>query len=217
MNTVPIIHTLIYILLLPTIALGQSDNPKVVVSTPVLAVLYAGVENELEISVPGYPCESLIVAVSHGELKGHGCRYTLTFKLAGVMTINVSVLQGADTVSWASYELRAKQMPMPVAYFGNWSPHQGVFKLSTVQGIRADNPRFEYSARFQVVSFEVQIRELGGLSLSYQIEGPAFTQEVKNRFKYVHPGDTILITNINVLYPDGETAKRIEDLKIALE
>lgn len=88
---------------------------------------------------------------------------------------------------------------------------------STVQGITVDNPEFVYSARFHVVSFEVQIKEPGGLRLSYQIDGPVFTQEVMNRFQHVHPGDTILITNINVLYPDGETVKRIGDLKYVVE
>src|SRR4051812_32548704 len=62
------------ILFLPLFSSGQVA----VLSTDQTRVLYARMENQVSLSVPGYPCEDLRIRAANCSIKTAGCSYTVT-------------------------------------------------------------------------------------------------------------------------------------------
>ena len=85
--------------------------PSVVISPTKMNVLYRGVDNPLEVSVPGVDPANLIVSGAGVKKSGNGYIADVTRQRGGELKISVSVKDGDKTKNMGSKVFRVKQLP----------------------------------------------------------------------------------------------------------
>ena len=86
-------------------------TPGVVISPTKMNVLYRGVDNPLEVSVPGVDPSKLIVSGAGVKKSGNGYIADVTRNKGGKMKISVSVKDGDKVTNMGSKEFRVKSLP----------------------------------------------------------------------------------------------------------
>src|SRR5690606_32336463 len=92
-------------------------QPGMVASATRMNILYRGIDNPVDVAVPGVPCEQLHVTITNGELTGEGCRYMIRPGGGYVVWLKATwpTPDGLDS-SRTSFHVRS--IPPPQACFG---------------------------------------------------------------------------------------------------
>ncbi len=187
-----------------------------VVSPTKMNVLYIGVDNPLDISVPGYPTSSVSASISSGSLTGGNGKYVGRVNSTGNVKINVSVRTEAGSKGVGSVPFRAKRIPDPKVMLGNSSgPIIKAGQLRALPGLVAIADNFPFDVNFVVRGFEVTYKKRSSNNLIIKTNpGKIFTSEVKNIFSTARPGDRVWFDDIKVKAPDGTTRTKSLSFKV---
>jgi gliding motility-associated protein GldM len=172
-------------------------------------VLYFGVPNPIEVSVPGVASENLSVTVSNGgriEKSGNGYMvYPAKLDVTGKSTsISVFATMIGEKRPMGSMPFRVKEVPPPLATVGN--KNGGVLRkeeLLSEEGVAADLIDFDFDLKFRVTQFDITFSGASGFVTSYKGNGNKFTAEQKEQFKKLGQGSVIIIDNITARGDDG--------------
>jgi gliding motility-associated protein GldM len=191
-------------------------EPNVIVSPTAMNVMYYGINNPIDVSVPGISPDKLKIKVVNGSfsterVKKSGGDY---FKGSWAVKPNavgqvVQVIVTADIngkpVQYAPYEFRVKSIPPPVAIFGNKST--GSIPRATAaaqQGVFAVLPDFDFDLQYTVTGFTVLYSDKGS-----DYEEPStnsnLTAKQKDLIGRLTRGKNLIIKDIKALGPDGRT------------
>ncbi len=186
-----------------------------VVSPTKMNVFYIGVDNPVEISVPGFPAEDIVVSMTNGTIRAKNRKagqYIVRVRRPGEASVIVKVkLPDGSTKVIDRKKFRVKRVPDPIAMVGNLDPsvkskvRAGEFKAQ--RGLVAVLKNFDFDLKFQVVSFEMVYRPKRGEAVKVQIRGPLFTGRAKQLIQRARPGDNFSFYEIRVRGPDGTTRK----------
>ena len=187
----------------------QVGRPSATISPTKMNVLYFGVPNPVEVSVPGVASENLSVTVSNGgriEKSGNGFMvYPAKLDATGKSTsISVFATMNGEKRPMGSMPFRVKEVPPPLATVGN--KNGGVLKkeeLLAEDGIFADLKDFDFDLKFKVTQFDITFSGASGFVTSYKGHGNKFTAEQKEQFKKLGQGSVIIIDNITARGDDG--------------
>ena len=190
----------------------QTAPKAVVVSPTKMNVLYIGVDNPMEISVPGVGQNDVQASLNGaGTLKkdpANPASYIANVTGVGKCTINVSAKLDGKVQGMGDKEFRIKRIPDPVPMTsgklrgGNVQP--GTMKSQS--GILALLENFDFDARFNVVSFEMVFSSKGEI-FKAESPGPGFTPQMKAFIDRAKPKDIIFIDEIKVVGPDKQPRK----------
>ncbi len=186
----------------------QASRPLAVISPTKMNVLYMGVDNPLEISVPGYPAEDVIAVISQGSIRRvRGATWHARVRKPGKakVTVYVKTPDGGKRLV-GSMEFRVKRIPDPQPMIGNLKPGKvraSVFKAQ--RGVIADPGDFLFDVRFKVLSFEMVYKPKRGEAIKVRAKGPLFNQRMRQLIQRARPGDSFSFYEIRVLAPDGTT------------
>jgi hypothetical protein len=190
----------------------QTAPKAVVVSPTKMNVLYIGVDNPMEISVPGVGQGDVQAGLTGaGSLKkdpANPASYIANVTGVGKCTINVSAKLDGKMQSMGDKEFRIKRIPDPVPMTsgklrgGNVQP--GTMKSQS--GILALLENFDFDARFNVISFEMVFSSKGEI-FKAESPGPGFTPQMKAFMDRAKPKDIIFIDEIKVVGPDKQPRK----------
>ena len=190
----------------------QTAPKAVVVSPTKMNVLYIGVDNPMEISVPGVGQGDVQAALEGaGTLKKdptNPAQYIATVTGVGKCKINVSAKIDGKMTGMDGKEFRIKRIPDPVPMTsgklrgGNVQP--GTMKSQS--GILALLENFDFDARFNVISFEMVYSSKGEI-FKAESPGPGFTPQQKAFIDRAKPKDIIFIDEIKVVGPDKQPRK----------
>ena len=148
-------------------------EPNVIVSPTAMNVMYAGIENPIDVSVPGVSPDKIKIRVVNGSVstekvknpKGEFFKGTWAVKPTAAGQ-NVQVIVTADMsgkpVQYPPYEFRVKPLPPPIAVFGGKST--GSISRATAaaqQGVFAVMPDFDFDLRYQITGFSVIYNDKG--------------------------------------------------------
>ncbi|NPA34491.1 MAG: gliding motility protein GldM [Chlorobi bacterium] len=182
-----------------------------VVSPTKMNVFYIGVENPVEVSVPGFPAEDIIVSMTNGTIRPKNKKtgqYVVKVRRPGEASIIVKVkLADGSTKVIDRKKFRVKRVPDPIAMVGNLDPsvkskvRAGEFKAQ--RGLVAVIKNFDFDLKFQVISFEMVYRPKRGEAVKIQVRGPLFTGRAKQLIQRARPGDNFSFYEIKVRGPDG--------------
>lgn len=181
----------------------------VVVSPTQMNVLYIGVPNPMEVSVPGVGTGDVSASMSAGTLtRNSDGTYTATVSSVGKTTINVSAKIEGKVQPMGSKEFRVKRIPDPVPTLGGklrgGNTQPGTIKAQS--GVVALMENFDFDARFQVVSYQMVYSSKGEIFKS-EAQGPMFTPQMKSFLDRAKPKDIIFIDEIKVVGPDKTPRK----------
>ena len=195
-------------------------EPNVIVSPTAMNVMYAGIENPIDVSVPGVSPDKIKIRVVNGTVstdkvknpKGEYFKGTWSVKPTAAGQ-DVQVIVTADIngkpVQYPPYPFRVKPLPPPIAVFGGKST--GNIPRATAaaqQGVFAIMPDFDFDLRYQVTGFTVLFNDKGN-----DYEEPCTSSNLnpkqKELINRLTRGKNLIIKDIKALGPDG----KIKDLQ----
>ncbi|MDB5282849.1 MAG: hypothetical protein JWO06_1924 [Bacteroidota bacterium] len=177
-----------------------------VVSPKMLNVLYIGLDNPVDVSVPGV-AQSDVIATFEGDGKlvastDGGFKALVT--TPGTTKVKVSAKIDGRVVPMGEKQFRIKRIPNPVTTIDGISSGGTATATFIDQraGVVPKSDDFIYgSLPWKVIKYVVSIHK--GMDL-YKIEneGPVFNQKIKTLKKGLKKGDTFFVDEIIVMGPD---------------
>jgi gliding motility-associated protein GldM len=200
----------------PFEAAYQVAVPSVVVSPTAMNILYLGLDNPIDISVPGVTPENIRASISSGSLAKGKVKYgSRTYPgswvakpRAGSNEVQISVqsVKEDGTIQrHGSIPFRVRKPPPPIAKIaGKKSGTITLAELTSQIGMAAEVENFEFDIQYQVTSFKVGVIARGLLaeegSTSYR-----FTDTQKGLINQLRRGSQVMFTEIRAVGPTGET------------
>lgn len=195
--------------------------PAVAVSADQMNVFYAGVENPVTVSAAGVSPTDLIVNPSGaGVSKSGGAGGKFIFKFTGTGECNVSVSAKTKdgTKPQGTVKFRVKPLPPPVASVGGKSGFVEMPKaqLSTIGGMGANAPGFDFKANYIVLSFDVT-GSIKGQTKFAACAGNNLTADARAILSQAGTGSKIFFDNIKVKKPDGSVVSGVPGVTIKVK
>lgn len=190
----------------------QVAQKSAVVSPVMMNVLYIGLENPLNISVPGVAQSDVSASISAGSLKRKpDGNYTADVKQPGTIKVVVKAKVNNKEMVMGEQQFRVKRIPDPVSTLdGVYSTGKiSVSKMKSTRGVVPQLKDFVYDTRFTVVSYDFVYRSKKDATVTppQAVNGPLFSSNVKTLINRVAAGDAVFIDNIIVRGPDGTNRK----------
>jgi gliding motility-associated protein GldM len=181
-------------------------EPLLVVSPTKLNLFYIGVDNPVDISVPGIPGDKLFPTIDNGTIQKQGPGYIVRPVRAGV-NAQVTVIAEIDKVkkNMGAKTFRVKIVPDPVAKVAGIKSGaiEKQYLLAQV-GVVAEMENFEFDISFKVTSFTVSTNQ-GGFTIEKEAKSNRFTDDQQSVMGKASRGQKIYIENIKAVGPDGIT------------
>lgn len=195
----------------------QVAEPALVVSPTRMNVFYIGVDNPVEISVPGVPPDQLAVSISDNNSirKISGTNYIVNPRTPGNATISVTANIDGRTRSMGTKHFRVRNLPDPVATVAGLEGGNIDRNLFLAQAlVVAELKNFDFDARFNVTSFTLSTTERGFVrdarSNNFRI-----TEEQKAIIAAAGRNQRIYIEDITAVGPDG-VARRLPTISLRI-
>jgi len=190
---------------------AQSSEEAVIAASK-MNVLYRGVDNPVEIAVPGLSSDKLSVSVSSGTIKKVDKHWTVAPGEQSECIITVS----ADNKAISSKHFRVKEIPAPALVFAGKKegsiPKALVINTETI-GTNLED--FIFDLKFSVVSFTVSITK-NGFAQDFSCVGNKISPDAKKILAELNSGENFYFENVKVAFPDG-TVKMIDSAKFTIQ
>lgn len=187
-------------------------EPSATISNEDLNVVYRGIDNRFNISVPGVPAEDVSISVTGGTSQKVGGRYIIRPTQDGEIQINVFAKIEGKSQRMGGGSYRVKYIPDPKSYL-QYTDAGGVLRqtqddnlskrilLSESIALIASYGQDELiKANFNVVSFTM-VAPHG----SEDTRGSKFNAKMRTYINNLEGGDYLIIKNIKAVGPDGKT------------
>ena len=189
--------------------------PTAVISPTKMNVLYRGVDNPLEIGVPGVDPKK--IQVSGTGVSGSNGKYTanVTNVRANQMSISVSVIETDENGNRTSRsvgkkDFRLKDLPPALGTLYKRDGGQlskGLIKNGTVEATYRD---FPFDMTLVVTGFEIVIPGFP----PEKVSGNQMPSNVKTRIDKIKPGESITIRDIRAKGPKGVRIPKVAAISI---
>ena len=190
----------------------QTAPKAVVVSPTKMNVFYIGVDNPVEVSVPGVGQGDVNAVLNGaGTLKKDPANpgsYIANVTASGKCTIDVNAKMDGKMQAMGNKEFRIKRIPDPTPSTNGGlkggSAQPGIMKGQS--GIAAKLDNFDFDAKFKVISFRMYYSSKGEIYYD-DAQGPVFTAKMKGYIDRCRAKDIIIIDDIKAVGPDGQPRK----------
>ncbi len=191
-------------------------KPGLTISPTKMNVFYVGVDNPVDISVPGSP-ERVIPSITVGKIRSEGKNWIVYDLPKGTKeaVVNVSAVFSGKTKSMGNSTFRLKRVPDPDAKIaGKNSGFIAKNLLLASPYVLCEMPvGFDFDLKFSVISFSF-VTDQGGDITTIKVNGNKFNSEILGMLQNPKKNKRIYIEDINVRGPDGERSISSFILKI---
>jgi gliding motility-associated protein GldM len=193
--------------------------PNVVVSPTKMNVFYYGVDNPVDISIPGISMDKITTTISNkGTIKFTG-RNFIVQPGAGTTTCDITVYAQVEGQkrNMGTVPFRVKQVPPPLPRIsgitGKVVPKN---ELAASFGVIAEMPRdFDFDLKFTVISFTLAA-SVGGFNSEESSKSQLFTDAQKRILNTLRSGNVVSIINVKAQGPSGQIMD-LNDLVIKIK
>jgi gliding motility-associated protein GldM len=182
-------------------------RPAITISPTKMNVFYIGVDNPVEISVPGGP-ERIIPTISTGSIRQEGKEWivsNLTASGAREAVISVNAVFSGKSKSMGSYKFRLKTVPDPLIKIAG--KNEGFISKSLLLASPMLLPEmpagFDFDLRYTVTSFVFSTSTAAGEGSDVKVQGNRLTPEILKTINNARRGQRIWFDDIYVKGPDG--------------
>lgn len=190
----------------------QVMAPLLVASPTKMNVLYRGVENPIDLSVPGVPAERVQATISTGRIARSGDSWIATGMTGGTAEVNAVVeLPDGGSRRIGPVRFRVKDLPPPTAYISGTEPgatRAPKAKLSASPGLIVKAVGSEFGDVWQVMSYEFTLVRNGQSPIPKSGTGSAFTADIDKILDNLRTGDQIYLENIKGKLANGQGTPR---------
>jgi len=173
--------------------------PSVVISPTKMNVLYRGVDNPLEISVPGVDPSNLIVSGTGVKKSGNGYIADVTRNRGGELKITVSVRDGDKTSNMGSKVFRVKNLPDAAgSIFGKTD---GLMSANLIKKakVEAKFNNFDFELPLRVTAFQIIVPPFAPIDC----KGNTLSSNARAALDKAKPGTPVIIRNIRATTAKG--------------
>lgn len=186
--------------------------PAAIISADKMNVFYAGIDNDVSVSVPGIPSSSIKASFTNATVSKSKTGWVVVPSRAGleVVVTVMATVQGKDQ-KMGSKAFRVKPLPPPVPFIpykdadGNILKHKnGKIKktaLLTVSTLGAELNDADIEAKFDVLQFELNITEAMGTTVEPS-SGEKFTDRQLKYLRGLSRGKKVFISGVVAVGPD---------------
>lgn len=186
----------------------QVAEPNLVISPTKMNVFYYGIDNPVDISVPGIPADKIKPSVTGGGAtikKGRTGYVVKPTKTSGKVNIKVSAEIDGKVKSMGSMPFRIKTIPEPKAkVLGRSTGVMSKAMITNAPGVVAELEDFVFELKFRITKFTLTTTK-GGYTKEIVAKGNKFTKQQKDILKGLKNGSKIIIEDIEAVGPDGRT------------
>ena len=185
-------------------------QPNVVISAIKMNVFYEGIENPIDISVPGIANDLLSVDITNATFVKKGSQYMVTPRTGtagGKATVSVNAKINNSVKNMGKGDFRIKRVPPPIAKVNKQTEGKIAKSLLMAQmGVDADMEDFDFEGiKWKVNSFKVSVVK-GGYITDEPSSSSLFTKAQKDLINGMSRGQRVVIEDIKAEGPGG--AKR---------
>ena len=190
-----------------------------VVSPVNMNVFYRGLDNPVEISVPGVDPSALKVSMDGGSIgpaDGKGIRNVKPGEGKEATIRVTATINGKDT-QMPPKQFRIKRIPDPVPSFSGKKPYDSTVSqgdAGVAAGIRAEMEGFDFPVTATVKSFKITIQS-GGTLKEYASEGNRMPEAASKAIKAAKKSEKIFLEEIMCDMPDG-TKRKLSPITLKL-
>ena len=203
-------------------------EPMATISPTLMNVLYAGIENPISISVPGFAMNAIQATMTNGTLTRKGDSWEARPAQVGTdAVISVSATMDGRQQTVGSMTFRVRKLPDPSPYIpmkdaqGNPVHYRGAPKkiskadlmAAETLGAAIDDDLLNVS--YSVVSFSTVFFDSMGNAIPEVSDGNQFSSRQKEQFRRLKPGKSFFISNVKAKGPDGIT-RDISPMEVSL-
>jgi gliding motility-associated protein GldM len=190
----------------------QVAEAGLVVSPTKMNVFYIGVDNPVDISVPGIPKENLQATMTNGSIvkdsksTGWVVRPDQQDGNGSKTAVAVTADFGGQKKEMGRVTFRVKRVPDPVAKIAQSKGGSiTVARLTAENGVFAEIENFDFEMRFRVTSFTVSTLERGIYEIVNDSKDNRFSGEQLGQMRKLRRGDKVTFENIKAKGDDGTT------------
>ncbi|GHV50159.1 gliding motility protein GldM [Bacteroidia bacterium] len=197
--------------------------PVATVAPTMMNVLYAGIENPIEIAVPGIPSGNVSASSSDAgvRLAQQGSIWNALPSAGSVgkeveIAVNARMADGSSQrVSGRKFRIKMLPDPLPYLEYKDANNNTRMFRGGTIvkrdlmqaDGILAAIDDGILNIRFTVLRFEITYPDSFGNMLRETVEGTNFSDRQKNYIRNLPRGKQFWINNVAARGPDGVERK----------
>jgi len=202
-------------------------EPMATVAPTLMNVLYAGIDNEISISVPGVAPQEVSAVMTNGSLIRRGNLWVARPASAGkeaVITVSARTA-GGETRRVATHTFRVRTLPDPTPYIeyrdagGNPVMRKGgsIPKAALLQsdGLKAAIDDGILHVPFQVNSFRTVFFDSMGNAIPEVSDGNRFSERQKEQIRRLTRGSYFYISGVRATGPDG-TEREIAVMELSV-
>ena len=185
--------------------------PNVVVSPTAMNVLYQGIQNPLDISVPGVGSDKLTVRMTNGDIKKGKYKDYRGEYVAQPRTVgqNAQIIVSANidgkVQTFPAVEFRVRRLPDPEARFANMKEGNVLKSVAAAQQVvTAVLENFEFDLTYTVTGFTVSVNDRG-FEITAESNNNRLTDRQKSLISNLRAGQKLIIEKIKAVGPDGKT------------
>jgi len=187
--------------------------PNVVVSPTAMNVFYVGVDNPVDISVPGVGSDKISARMTNGVIKKGKTRnfrgsWIVRPKTPGKPAqVRVSANINGKTVSFPPISFRVKRVPPPVAKVaGKKGGNISKAALAAQSVVLAEMENFDFDIKFRVTSFRMSVT-LKGFTYDEISKNNRLTPKMKGYIQQMRRNSKVIFEDIKAVGPDGVSRK----------
>ena len=213
-------HAVIAVIGLAGCCVAQAEaEDQLVVSPYYMRTLYRGIDNALEVAVPGVHCKELKVSTSQGTLTGSGCNYQIRPDAGGKSSLKLEAtwtLKGEKRSSFVVFSV--KDIPLPKACFAGTCSYSDTISIryaTAAQGLiaRLEDLGFDYN--IDIVHYRLQVLRDFAEVFSGVSEEAQLSLDMHVFLAQSESGDALRFSEINVKFPD-RSVREIAPLRILI-
>ncbi len=194
----------------------QVMAPLLVASPSKMNVLYRGVDNPIELSIPGVAADRVQASITTGRIVRRGQGWVASGVTGTAAEVYGTVqLPDGGTRRIGPVRFRVKDLPPPTAFVAGKSAADGQVRkaeLTAAQGVAARLVDSEWGDPWRVQRFEMTIVRKGATPLQFSANSNAFTDEMRVALAALRPGDHIYVERIKARLADAPSTSRTYDL-----
>jgi gliding motility-associated protein GldM len=179
-------------------------EPNVVISPTKMNVFYTGVDNPVDISVPGVPADKITATCSNGLIQRSGKAWVVKPRSVGKAMVQVVCEIDGKKKPMGQMEFRVKDIPDPMAMV-SFKKTGKVDKNTLLQSAIVDAvlEGFDFDAKFTVTEFTLSAT-IRGFEQAESVKSNRINDRMREIIKGANKGDKVFISPIMAVGPDGK-------------
>lgn len=185
-------------------------QPTATISPAKMNVLYRGIKNPIEISVPGISSRDITAKTNNGSLiKENDTLYAMPSELKNTV-IDVYATIGGNETKMGFKIFRVNDVPPPKLSLEKITTGDlPLAYLKTINKVSAIQENFLFDLEFEVTGFNISVATGGGMTATQGADSEMFTKEQRNLLNNLKKGDRLIFESARAKIRGSKTVKDI--------